>query len=176
MFRGAEKKSIEIRRVARLLLTRSFPSSRSLSLLLRYTATANSLLFMGSAYNNPTYTLYQREQYGSFDFSLATFLSFRRDFELISIPLLLLLFLLRLFSPSSDASEPFAMFWYEPSTVGAFWDGLALDHHFDSGSDDWASMRSTWTDNKGLYVAMKAGNMTGHQTHGDIVSFASSFS
>lgn len=67
-----------------------------------------------------------------------------------------------------DASEPFSMFWYEPSTVGAFWDGLELDHHFDSGSDDWAAMRSTWTDNDGTYVAMKAGNMTGHQTHGDI--------
>lgn len=56
------------------------------------------------------------------------------------------------------------------SLIGSWWDGLALDHHFDSGSNDWASMRSTWTDNNGLYVAMKAGNMTSHQTHGDIVS------
>jgi hypothetical protein len=65
------------------------------------------------------------------------------------------------------------MFWYEPSAVGAFWDGLALDHHFGNSLDDWAAMRSSWTDNNGLYVAMKAGNMTGHQAHGDLVSSSS---
>lgn len=52
------------------------------------------------------------------------------------------------FSHLPDASEPWSMFWYDPSTVGAFWDGLALDHHFPTGSDDWMSMRTSWTDNK----------------------------
>lgn len=78
------------------------------------------------------------------------------------------------------------MFWYNPETsgqsqvlssspfshfsafTGQFWDGLGLDHHFDNPNDAWASMRSSWTDTHGTYVAMKAGNMTGHQTHGDV--------
>ncbi|SDA02566.1 BZ3500_MvSof-1268-A1-R1_Chr7-2g09497 [Microbotryum saponariae] len=67
-----------------------------------------------------------------------------------------------------DAPEPMAMFWYNPQTRGSWWDNLALDHHFPNATDDWASMRSSWTDNNGTYVAMKAGNLTGHQTHGDL--------
>ncbi|SGY78606.1 BQ5605_C008g04899 [Microbotryum silenes-dioicae] len=67
-----------------------------------------------------------------------------------------------------DAPEPMAMFWYNPQTTGSWWDNLALDHHFSNATDDWASMRSSWTDNNGTYVAMKAGNLTGHQTHGDL--------
>lgn len=45
---------------------------------------------------------------------------------------------------------------------------MPLDHYFDNGLDQWASMRTSWTDDTGLYVAMKAGNHTGHQTHGDL--------
>lgn len=67
-----------------------------------------------------------------------------------------------------DASEPNSMFWYDPTVQGAFWDNLPLDHLFDDGLDQWASMRSSWTDTTGLYIAMKAGNHTGHQTHGDL--------
>ncbi|KAF8337998.1 chondroitin AC/alginate lyase [Cantharellus anzutake] len=67
-----------------------------------------------------------------------------------------------------DAPEPGAMFWYDPSINGAFWDNLPLDHYFDNGQDQWASMRTSWTDDKGLYVAIKAGNLTGHQAHGDL--------
>jgi len=67
-----------------------------------------------------------------------------------------------------DAPNPWSMFWYDPSVTGAFWNGLALDHHFDDPLDNWASMRSSWTDKNGLYVAMKSGNHTGHQTHGDL--------
>ncbi|CDZ96694.1 Heparinase II/III-like [Phaffia rhodozyma] len=96
----------------------------------KYSANANSLLFMGSAYKLPRLTLYQREQY--------------------------------------DASEPFGVFYYDPTATGAWWDGLPYDRHFTNGVDDWASMRNSWTDNNGIYVGMKAGNMTGHQTHGDI--------
>lgn len=29
-------------------------------------------------------------------------------------------------------------------------------------------MRSSWTDSDGLYVAMKSGKLTDHQTHGDL--------
>src|SRR5258708_35208718 len=67
-----------------------------------------------------------------------------------------------------DAPEPTAMFWYDPSVSGAFWNSMPLDHYFDNGRDQWASMRSSWTDKKGLYLAIKAGNLTGHQAHGDL--------
>jgi len=67
-----------------------------------------------------------------------------------------------------DAPEPWSMFWYNPSVSGAFWDGQPLDHFFDNGLDQWASMRSSWTDNGGLYAAIKAGQNAGHQTHNDL--------
>lgn len=68
----------------------------------------------------------------------------------------------------ADAAEPWSMFWYNPSVSGAFWDGLPLDHFFDNATDQWASMRSSWTDQHALYVAMKAGTNQGHQTHNDL--------
>ncbi|KAJ7169723.1 chondroitin AC/alginate lyase [Mycena filopes] len=67
-----------------------------------------------------------------------------------------------------DAAEPWSMFWYDPSIAGAFWNGKPLDHFFDNGVDQWASMRSSWTDNDALYVAMKAGTNQGHQAHNDL--------
>ncbi|KAF8519151.1 chondroitin AC/alginate lyase [Hysterangium stoloniferum] len=67
-----------------------------------------------------------------------------------------------------DAADPNAMFWYDPSVTGAFWNNLPLDHHFDDSEDNWASMRTSWTDVNGVYIAMKAGKATGHQTHGDL--------
>ncbi|PSR76679.1 hypothetical protein PHLCEN_2v8276 [Hermanssonia centrifuga] len=67
-----------------------------------------------------------------------------------------------------DAPEPWSMFWYNPTVSGAFWDGMPLDHFFDNSTDQWASMRSTWTDETGMYVAIKAGELLGHQTHNDL--------
>ncbi|WVQ82765.1 hypothetical protein IAT38_004897 [Cryptococcus sp. DSM 104549] len=67
-----------------------------------------------------------------------------------------------------DASEPWSMFWYDPATSGTWWDGLALDHHFDQSNGSWATARSSWSDNDGTYWAMKASSLTGHQTHGDL--------
>ncbi|RDX51074.1 hypothetical protein OH76DRAFT_1347831 [Lentinus brumalis] len=67
-----------------------------------------------------------------------------------------------------DAPEPNSMFWYNPTVSGAFWDGLALDHVFDNNTDQWAAMRSSWTDEDALYVAIKAGTLQGHQTHNDL--------
>lgn len=96
----------------------------------KFSTTANSMLFMGSAFNNPTYTLFQRDR--------------------------------------NDSPEPWSMFWYDPSVKGAWWDGLALDHYFDNTNDTWVSMRSSWTDNNGLALAMKAGGLQYHQTHGDL--------
>lgn len=64
----------------------------------------------------------------------------------------------------SDAAEPLALLWYNPDTAGDWWYNLDLDHHFPYEADAWVSMRSSWTDANGLYVAMKAGNLTGHQT------------
>ncbi|KAF8528268.1 heparinase II/III family protein [Gautieria morchelliformis] len=67
-----------------------------------------------------------------------------------------------------DAAEPTGMFWYDPSVTGAFWDGMPIDHYFADSEDNWGSMRTSWTDNTGVYVAMKAGKSIGHQTHGDL--------
>lgn len=67
-----------------------------------------------------------------------------------------------------DAPEPWSMFWYNPTVAGAFWDGQPLDHFFDDVLDQWGAMRSSWTDNSALYVAMKAGKNQGHQTHNDL--------
>jgi hypothetical protein len=67
-----------------------------------------------------------------------------------------------------DASEPWSMFWYNPAITGAWWDGLALDRHFDNWEEQWVSMRSSWTNNDGTYVALKNGYALGHQTHGDL--------
>lgn len=67
-----------------------------------------------------------------------------------------------------DAAEPWSMFWYDPTVSGAFWNGKALDYFFDNGQDQWVSMRSSWTDFNGVYVAMKAGTNQGHQTHNDL--------
>jgi len=51
---------------------------------------------------------------------------------------------------------------------GAFWDGTPLDAFFDNNTDQWVSMRSSWTDTNALYVAMKAGMLVNHQTHNDL--------
>jgi hypothetical protein len=67
-----------------------------------------------------------------------------------------------------DAPEPWSMFWYDPTVSGAFWDGLPLDTFFDDPLDQWAAMRSSWTDHQALYVAIKAGKNLGHQTHNDL--------
>ncbi|WWC86267.1 uncharacterized protein L201_001140 [Kwoniella dendrophila CBS 6074] len=67
-----------------------------------------------------------------------------------------------------DASEPWSMFWYDPATTGTWWDGLALDKHFDVQENQWATGRSSWSDNDGTYWAMRAAKATGHQTHGDL--------
>lgn len=67
-----------------------------------------------------------------------------------------------------DAPEPNSVFWYNPTVSGAFWDALPLDHVFDNNTDQWAAMRSSWTDEDALYVAIKAGTLQGHQTHNDL--------
>ncbi|KAG8951379.1 hypothetical protein FRC04_006150 [Tulasnella sp. 424] len=66
------------------------------------------------------------------------------------------------------AADPWSMFWYNPSFSGELWKELPLDHFFDAPQDSWASMRSSWTDNHGLYVAMKGGQLTGHSAEGDL--------
>lgn len=68
----------------------------------------------------------------------------------------------------ADAAEPWSMFWYDPSVLGAFWDGLPLDRFFDNDLTQWASMRSSWTDINALYVAIKAGKNQGHEAHNDL--------
>ena len=66
----------------------------------------------------------------------------------------------------ADAPEPMSLMYYDPQVSGEYWCGLALDHHFENRTDAWVSMRSSWTDTDGTYVAMKAGALQGHQTHG----------
>lgn len=67
-----------------------------------------------------------------------------------------------------DAPEPWSMFWYDPTVSGAFWDGMPLDHFFDDPLTQWAAMRSSWTDQNAVFAAIKAGLLTGHQTHNDL--------
>lgn len=67
-----------------------------------------------------------------------------------------------------DAPEPWSMFWYDPTVSGAFWNGAQLDTFFDDSLDQWGMMRSSWTDEDALYAAIKAGMLTGHQTHNDL--------
>ncbi|KAF9527790.1 heparinase II/III family protein [Crepidotus variabilis] len=68
----------------------------------------------------------------------------------------------------ADAAEPWSMFWYDPAVSGAFWDQLPLDHFFDNDLVQWGSMRSSWTDQNALFVAIKAGKNQGHETHNDL--------
>ncbi|GAA6057364.1 hypothetical protein JCM3770_005727 [Rhodotorula araucariae] len=96
----------------------------------KFTATANHLMFYGNQFNEPMYTLYQRDR--------------------------------------GDAPDPMSLLYYDTQVSGQFWDGLALDRHFDNTTDNWFSARSSWTDNNGAYIAMKAGYLQGHQTHGDL--------
>jgi hypothetical protein len=96
----------------------------------KYSTDANPMMFYGGQYQNPVYTLYQRDQ--------------------------------------RDAAEPWSMFWYDPSVSGAWWSNLPLDRFFTDSSDQWASMRSSWTDPNALFLAMKAGKNQGHQTHNDL--------
>lgn len=67
-----------------------------------------------------------------------------------------------------DSAEPWSMFWYDANAAGAWWANLPLDRFFLDNTDQWASMRSSWTDNNALFVAMKAGKDVGHQTHNDL--------
>lgn len=68
----------------------------------------------------------------------------------------------------ADAADPWNMFWYDPTTDGAFWNGLEIDHHFDDPAGEWAAARSSWSDNSGTYWAIKGGSLLQHQTHGDL--------
>jgi hypothetical protein len=68
-----------------------------------------------------------------------------------------------------DASrDPLSMLWYDAEVTGDWWADLPLDHYFDHPNTAWSAMRSSWTDNNGVYTAMKAGNSTDHQTHGNL--------
>ena len=96
----------------------------------KFSTTANAMFLYADHYNQPSYSLFQREQ--------------------------------------SDAADPSSMFWYNPAVSGAFWDGQPLDYFFDNALDQWVSMRSSWTDENALYVAMKAGQLQNHQTHNDM--------
>ncbi|KAL0938150.1 uncharacterized protein CTRU02_207881 [Colletotrichum truncatum] len=49
--------------------------------------------------------------------------------------------------------------------------GLRLpttDREFPDNAGAWVSMRSTWSDPEGLFIAMKAGSMIGHAAHGNL--------
>ena len=56
------------------------------------------------------------------------------------------------------------MFWYNPQVAGGWYIDLPLDHNFPEVDTAWVSMRSSWTNPEEIFVAMKAGKATGHQT------------
>lgn len=64
----------------------------------------------------------------------------------------------------TEAADPLSMFWYNPQVTGGWYMGLPLDTNFSNTESPWVSMRSSWTDTTGLFVAMKAGPAVGHQT------------
>ncbi|KAK3986376.1 chondroitin AC/alginate lyase [Cladorrhinum sp. PSN332] len=68
-----------------------------------------------------------------------------------------------------DAADPLSMLWY-PTSVKGTWgtNELALDKSFPDVTGAWVSMRSSWTDQNGIFVAMKGGRMTDHATHGNL--------
>ncbi|CRG86076.1 hypothetical protein PISL3812_03079 [Talaromyces islandicus] len=68
----------------------------------------------------------------------------------------------------NKAADPLSMFWYDPQVTGGWYMGLPLDSNFSNTESPWVSMRSSWTDTTGLFVAMKAGPAVGHQTHSNI--------
>lgn len=64
-----------------------------------------------------------------------------------------------------DAADPLSMFWYDTTTASGKWsDDLELDHYFNDVNTSWASLRSSWTDDDAVFVAMKASTLRGHQT------------
>ncbi|KAK0659472.1 chondroitin AC/alginate lyase [Cercophora samala] len=67
-----------------------------------------------------------------------------------------------------DAADPLSILWYDSSLNGQWHDHLPLDKAFSDPSGAWVSMRSSWTDTNGVFVAMKAGKMSGHATHGNL--------
>ena len=124
------------------------------------------MMFFGEQFNVPMYTLYQRERSDAPE------------------PLSVRLFMVHGWYHCTELKVQ--MFWYNPEVTGDWWDGLALDHSFDDSNDTWVSMRASWTDpnqlyagevfsikianrsNLIMYLAMKAGKLEGHQTHGDL--------
>lgn len=70
----------------------------------------------------------------------------------------------------SDAPEPMSMLFYDPRVSGDFWYNLPLDGYFSNPGNAWVSMRSSWTTDQGLFLAMKTGALLNHQTHGDLDS------
>jgi hypothetical protein len=64
----------------------------------------------------------------------------------------------------NDAADPLSMFWYDPEVDGTWYKDLPLDKAFSDSRGGWFSTRSSWTEPNALFVAMKAGQLTGHQT------------
>ena len=67
-----------------------------------------------------------------------------------------------------DAPDVLSSLYYDPQVQGQYWDGLALDRHFDNVTSAWVSMRTSWTDTAGTFVGMKTSPIEGHQNHGDV--------
>jgi hypothetical protein len=61
-------------------------------------------------------------------------------------------------------ADPLSILWYESAAEGSWYHDLPWDRDFPDENSAWVSMRSTWIDPEGLFVGMKAGRMTGHQT------------
>ncbi|KAH7309849.1 chondroitin AC/alginate lyase [Stachybotrys elegans] len=67
-----------------------------------------------------------------------------------------------------DAHDPLAILWYSAVSQSDWSRDLALDKNFPSPRSAWVSMRSTWSDDKGLFLGMKAGSLRDHSTHGNL--------
>lgn len=73
-----------------------------------------------------------------------------------------------------DAADPLSMFWYNPKhhhqqhQQKPWHHELPLDRSFPDPAGAWVSMRSSWTDPKGIFIGMKGGKMSGHESHGNL--------
>jgi len=69
-----------------------------------------------------------------------------------------------------EAADPLSMFWYTSQISGTWYHNLPVFKSFPDVRGAWVSMRSSWADPDGLFVAMKAGKLLGHQARKSFIT------
>jgi len=63
-----------------------------------------------------------------------------------------------------ETADPLSILWYNSKVAGSWYHHLPLHKEFPNPNGTWMSIRSTWTDPTGVFIAIKAGRMVGHAT------------